>query len=344
MSDDDNSPISARTAKQLFAALKGAPALVLAVSGGPDSVALMRLAAGLRARAEVRPILVATVDHGLRPESRAEAEQVAAWADDASLPHRILTSAEAKPRTRLQEVARNLRYDLLFGLTREVGAAVVLSGHTLDDQAETVLMRIARGTGVAGLAGMRSRSERDGVTLARPFLTLRKARLVATCRAEGWPFLDDPSNADPRFLRARLRRIMPLVAREGLTPERLTGLAARARRTQDALDARVAAVMDAARVGAAGGRVELHGAALRDEPDAILLGLMVRAIVEAAGARTRPVRLERLEARILGDLRAALIRGEACRMTLGGALIDLRSDGRLTLTPEPPRRSTTISI
>lgn len=317
--------------------------VVLAVSGGPDSVALMRLAAGLRAYAPLRPVLVAAVDHGLRPESRAEAEQVAAWAEAAGLPHRILAWAGAKPRTRLQEAARAARYDLLFDLAREVGACAVLTGHTLDDQAETVLMRLTRGTGVAGLAGMRPRSERAGMTLGRPFLTLRKARLIATCRAEGWPFLDDPFNADPRFARARLRRLMPLIAREGVTPERLAALAVRARRADDALAARARAIMEAARFAAGEGRVAFDGAILRAEPDAILLRIVAQAIVAAVGASARPVRLDRLEARVLGDLRGALDRREPLRITLGGALIHLGADGRLTLTPEPPRRATARS-
>ncbi len=319
--------------------VNAAHGVVLAVSGGPDSVALMRLSAGLRGLAPVGPMLVATIDHGLRPESRAEAEQVAVWAKEVGLPHRILARVGAKPKTRLQEVARNVRYDSLFGLAREVGASSVLTGHTLDDQAETLLMRLTRGTGVSGLAGMRPRSDWDGATLARPFLALRKSRLVATCEAEGWPFLDDPWNADPRFARARLRRLMPLLEQEGLTPERLAVLAKRAGRVDDAIQARVTAVMGTARISTAERRVEIDGAVLRAEPDAILLGVMARAIVAVAGALTRPARLERLETRILGDLRAALDRGETLRITLGGALIELRDEGRLILTPEPPRRA-----
>jgi len=298
----------------------------------------MRLAAGLRTLAPVGPMLVATVDHGLRPEARAEAEQVAAWAEAAGLAHRILTWAGVKPRTQVQEIARNVRYDLLFGLAREVGASSVLTGHTLDDQAETVLMRLTRGTGVAGLAGMRPRSALHGITLVRPFLALRKARLVATCRAEGWPFLDDPSNVDPRYARARLRRLMPLMEREGLTPERLATLAARARRAEDAHEVRITAVIEAAYVATGEGRIEIDGAILRAEPDHIMLGVVTRAIASVAKALTRPVRLDRFEARILGDLRDALDRSEALRITLGGALIDLRVGGRLILTPEPQRR------
>jgi tRNA(Ile)-lysidine synthase len=168
---------------------------------------------------------------------------------------------------------------------------------------------------------------------------LRKARLVATCRAEGWPYIEDSSNADPRFLRARLRAgLMPALAAEGLTPERIGTLARRAARTEDALAARAESVLAAARLPGPEGRLELDGTVLAAEPDAILLGVVARAIVEVTGAETRPVRLERWEALVLGDLRRALDSGESVRMTLGRALLDLGRDGRLVLRREPPRR------
>lgn len=322
----------------LLAPLGAAAGIVAAVSGGPDSTALMRALAGWQ-RQGARPLVVAaTVDHGLRPGSRQEAETVAAWAEAAGLPHRILPWQGPKPRSRIQETARAERYRLLAACAREVGASHVATAHTLDDQAETVLMRLTRGTGVAGLAGMRPVSQRDGITLARPFLDLRKSRLVATCRAEGWPFLEDPSNVDPRFLRARLRRLMPLLAKEGLTAERLAVLARRASRVEEAVDARAWGVLAAIRIPAGERGLVLDGATLAAEPDAIFLGVVARAIVEVVGAATRPVRLERWEGRVLEDLRRALARGERLRMTLGGALLDLGPEGRLVVAPEPERR------
>jgi tRNA(Ile)-lysidine synthase len=310
---------------------------VLAVSGGPDSVCLMHLVARLRGD---RPVTVATVDHGLRPGSAREAEAVAGWCADLGLPHRVLAWHGPKPRTRIQEIARQERYRLLADFARAIGASSILTGHTLDDQAETILMRLLRGTGVGGLAGMRAEAEHGGVRVARPFLTVPKARLIATCQAEGWPYLEDPSNADPRFLRARLRgSLMPALAAEGLTPERLSTLARRAARAEDALAARADSVLAAARLPAPEGRLALDGALLAAEPDAILLGVLARAIVEVTGGKTRAIRLERWEARILGDLRRALAAGEGVRMTLGGALLTLGRDRCLVLNKEPPRRS-----
>jgi tRNA(Ile)-lysidine synthase len=342
----DASPIKTRERDALFSGLQTATGIVAAVSGGPDSTALMHLLGGWAERVGAAPVLVATVDHRLRPEATEEAKTVAERAGRIGLSHRILTWESPKPRTRIQELAREERYRLLVALAREVGASHVVTGHTLDDQAETIVMRLIGGTDIGGLSGMSPAIARGEITVARPFLGLRKARLIATCRGEGWPYFEDPYNADPRFTRARLRReVMPRLEREGLTPERLAVLALRARRAADALDARVFEVLalaDLSKRGASASsapRLALDGTRLLSEPDAVFLRAMARAIAEVAGPlATAPVRLERLEARVLGDLRGALSRGEPLRMTLGGALIEAKSDGRLIVMPEPPRR------
>jgi tRNA(Ile)-lysidine synthase len=309
---------------------------VLAVSGGPDSVSLMRFAAAI-AR-DGATLLIATVDHGLRPGSRAECDAVAAWAEACGLRHAILTWQGDKPRTGVQQAAREARYRLLAAAAREAGTTQVVTAHTLDDQAETVLMRLAAGSGIGGLAAMRPAVERHGVTITRPFLALRKARLVASCQAHGWPFHDDPSNADPRFARARVRRIAPLLEAEGLTPERLGAIAERANQAEEALALRAEQVLAAARIADAGEAIALAGERLAAEPDAILLRVVALAIAAALGPATRPTRLERFEARVLGDLRAALMRGERLRLTLAGALIEARTDRRVLIHPEPERR------
>jgi tRNA(Ile)-lysidine synthase len=309
---------------------------VLAVSGGSDSVSLMRFAAAVARNPGA--LLVATVDHGLRPGSRAECDAVTGWAKACGLRHALLTWDGEKPRTRVQEAAREARYRLLAAAAREEGTTQVVTAHTLDDQAETVLMRLAGGTGIGGLAGMRPAVERDGVTIARPFLAVRKARLVRACEAQGWPFHDDPSNADPRFTRARLRRIAPLLEAEGLTPERLAALAERAHGAEEALAVRAEEVLATARVDGPGDATVLDGAALAAEPDAILVRAVALAIAAALGPGMRPVRLERFEARVLGDLRGALINGRRLRLTLAGALIEARADRRVHIGPEPERR------
>jgi tRNA(Ile)-lysidine synthase len=179
----------------------------LAVSGGPDSLALLLLAA--RARPEL--VEAATVDHALRPESAAEAAFVAELCGRLGVPHQTLTVQwKAKPETAIQERARLARYRLLGSWARERKLTAIASAHHLDDQAETFLMRLARGAGVKGLAGMRRlvRGTPAGVSVIRPLLNWRHAELEAICASAGLSPIDDPSNADEQFERVRMRQAL----------------------------------------------------------------------------------------------------------------------------------------
>ncbi|HEV7408390.1 MAG TPA: tRNA lysidine(34) synthetase TilS, partial [Bradyrhizobium sp.] len=197
MPDEDQSPISVQDAKRLFADWKTAPAIVLAVSGGPDSIAMMWLAARWRRVLKHGPRLITvTIDHGLRPEAAREARNVKHLAKTLDLPHRTLRWRGAKPKTGLPAAARDARYRLLAKAARTAGATHVLTAHTRDDQAETLLMRMSRGSGIAGLAAMARQSRREGVVLARPLLQVPKARLLATLKKAGIGFADDPTNRD----------------------------------------------------------------------------------------------------------------------------------------------------
>ncbi|WP_420564487.1 tRNA lysidine(34) synthetase TilS [Thalassobaculum sp.] len=198
--------------------------VALAVSGGPDSIALLHLADHW-SRLRQRPLLVLTVDHGLRPEAAAEAAGVARRATALGHSHRILAWTGRKPKAGLQAAAREARLALLTEACHKAGATTLLLAHHRDDQAETVLHRIDRDTGPEGLAGMAAVAWRGGIRLARPFLSLPKERLVATCRAAGLDYAEDPTNADPRFTRADLRRLRPALEAVGLTADRLARLA-----------------------------------------------------------------------------------------------------------------------
>src|SRR6185369_13682921 len=219
MATQHDKPVTATEARALFADLKGRPALLLAVSGGPDSTALMVLAARWRDALKAKPKLIAvTVDHGLRKDAKAEAAAVARLARKLKIAHRTLRWRGKKPATGLQQAARTARYRLLAEAARDVGASHVLTAHTLDDQAETVLIRMSRGSGLTGLAAMARAAAVPGASelvLVRPLLDIAKARLIATLRAAKLPFADDPSNRDPRFTRARIRSLMPTLAVEG---------------------------------------------------------------------------------------------------------------------------------
>ena len=320
-----------RRLREALAPHLGEPCL-LAVSGGPDSTALLHSAA---TQARAGALSVATVDHGLRPESRGEAEAVAGLAAALGLPHRILAWAGPHPATGLQAAARDARYALLARHAAERGCTRILTAHTRDDQAETLIMRLVRGSGPAGLAGMRSeRALAPGLTLARPFLDLRKDDLVAWCAEHGLAYLRDPSNADPRFARARLRRLMPLLEGEGLSVERLARLAERAARDEAALRAIAEDALARLARPAPKDGIHIDGRGLVALPEAVALRVLDRALIRA-GARTG--RLERLE-RLDAALRAALKAGLPLRCTARGLLVTADRAGLVGLAPAPPRR------
>ena len=237
MPNDDQSVISASEAKRLFAGFASAPAIVLAVSGGPDSIALMWLAARWRRALARGPRLIAvTVDHGLRVEAAREAREVKRLARELDLTHRTLRWSGAKPKNGLPAAARTARYRLLAQAALASGATHILTAHTRDDQAETLLMRMLRGSGIAGLAAMARESEREGVKLARPFLDIPKSQLVATLSKARVNFADDPTNRDATYTRPRLRALMPALAEEGGDSRNLARLASRLARANAALE------------------------------------------------------------------------------------------------------------
>lgn len=346
----DATPISSSEADKLFSGLQSEPAIILAVSGGPDSTALMWLAAQWRKRLKTGPKLVAvTIDHGLRKESRAEARDVKKLAASLDITHATLRWSGAKPSRGIPEAARDARYSLLTAFARKNGARHILTAHTRDDQAETVLMRLVRGSGVSGLAGMRSSvrldvSGHDFVVLMRPLLGIAKARLVATLDAAKIPYADDPTNRDATFTRARLRMSMPILAREGLTMQRLTLLADRLLRAETALYETTNAMLErlAPTPWPKGKPIAVELDALVDLPREIQLRLVGRA-VDWLG-NEGPVELGKLEA-LCEALRDAIdawqrapLSGGRFRRTLAGAVVTA-SRGKLTIEPAPPRRT-----
>jgi tRNA(Ile)-lysidine synthase len=347
MPDDDHSPISAQAAKRLFADWKAAPAIVLAVSGGPDSIALMWLAARWRRALARGPRLIAvTVDHGLRAEAASEAREVKRLARSLELPHRTLRWAGAKPKTGLPAAARSARYRLLAQAARSQGATHILTAHTRDDQAETLLMRMLRGSGIAGLAAMARETERDGVVLARPFLNVSKSQLVATLRKAKLGFADDPSNRDLHFTRPRLRGLMPALAAEGGDSRSLTRLASRLARANAAVEVLVdGAEHYLALKGSAAPHPGFDANAFAAMPEEIRLRLLLRAINRFG--HEGPAELGKVE-----TLLSALDRTVAektkrqrpsppkLKKTLAGALVSLIDD-RIRVEPAPPRRRRT---
>ena len=337
-------PVSASEAKALFRPLAQKPALVLAISGGPDSTALLYLAARWRRALKKGPALLAvTIDHGLRPESVREARAVQRLARMLGVRHRIRRWKGTKPRTSLQEAARAARYRLLAQAARSIGADCVVTAHTLDDQAETVLFRMARGSGITGLCGMRitaplpgwkgsTRAAEQPMCVVRPLLRLRKARLIATLARAKIPYADDASNRDVRFARTRWRELMPSLAREGLDAERIALLARRLMRADAALEHSVDRAMQELGVESSrNGSMILDATRFLRLPTEIGIRLLGRAIAQHGyeGA----LRLGQVEA-----LQAAIQNAQtSLRRTLAGALITLHGR-KLVIGRAPPRR------
>ncbi|EJN12501.1 tRNA(Ile)-lysidine synthetase [Bradyrhizobium sp. YR681] len=349
MPDDDNSPISARAARQLFAEFRTAPALVLAVSGGPDSVALMWLAARWRRSLARGPLLsVVTVDHGLRPEAAREAREVKRLATGLGLTHRTLRWRGAKPKTGLPAAARDARYRLLARAARAARASHVLTAHTRDDQAETLLMRMFRGSGLAGLSAMTRLTARDGIVLARPLLDVPKSQLIATLTRAGIGFADDPTNRDPAFTRPRLRALLPQLAAEGGDSRSLARLAGRLSRANAAVEVLVDGAERFLRLRARGDAPQAGGRSFEAEafallPEEVRLRLLLRAInalghegpAELGKVETLSAALDQAMGR---NPRAASKGRPVLKQTLAGALISL-AGGRIHIAPAPARRS-----
>lgn len=223
--------------------------LALAVSGGGDSMGLLALAAETQKMSYAPRFTVLTVDHGLRPEAAGEAAQVAAACKRLGVPHVTLTADAALPDSGIQQQARRLRYRLMAAWCAEHGADALVLAHHRDDQAETVLMRMARGSGVSGLGGMAPRqtlqTEAGPLLLLRPFLQEAGATLKALAYVAALPVIEDPSNRDEQFERVRWRKLLPLLAVQGLSAERLAAMAEEMRSVQAALDKKLTGWLDA---------------------------------------------------------------------------------------------------
>lgn len=342
MADGEASPISVQEARRLFADWAAVPGIVLAVSGGPDSLALMWLVARWRKALRRGPdLVVATVDHGLRAASAGEARHVKRLARALDLPHRTLRWRGPKPAAGLPAAARQARYRLLAKAARSSGATHIFTAHTCDDQAETVLMRLSRGSGIAGLAAMARQSEREGVVLARPLLEVPKARLLATLAKAKLSFVTDPGNTDPRFTRPRLRALMPALAAEGCDARNLARLASRLARANASLELLAdGAEQFLALRNPAGVPPGFAAEAFAALPEEVQLRLLLRRLAQIG--HEGPAELGKVEA-LLAGLRCALTRNAPAngrirlKQTLAGAAVSLIG-GRIRIEPAPPRR------
>lgn len=346
---DENWPIRPEELEGLFGpcAEQAERACALAVSGGSDSTALMVLFADWlrQRRADAGVHTVLTVDHGLRPESAAEARAVADHAAALGFRHAVLAWRGPKPATGLQAAARAARYQLMRAHMAAHGIATLLTAHTRDDQAETLLMRLARGSGLDGLAAIAPSIETGtgggsgALRIVRPLLAVAKTRLRATLEARGIAWIEDPSNQSPAFERTRWRAARADLEALGLSGEMLALSARRLQRARAALDA-VTDQYCAPREGLVHtdpcGIFRIDRARLCQLPEEIAVRVIGRCIA-AAGGSGEPVPMGRLEAIVAGlwQGRADEVGGwtlaRAQIAATGGTVEIQREPGRLAL-------------
>lgn len=328
----DAAPVDAAvTAGAFAAAMEGLPVqdgIAAAVSGGGDSMALCLLLAewagarGLRFKAY-------TVNHGLRAEAGAEAENVAAVLKQRGIAHDILRWQGDKPATHLQEKARAARYRLLAAACARDGFSHLAVAHNAEDQMETFWMRLAHGSGLDGLAAMpRARALTGAVMLLRPLLPFSRAALRATCRDRGVAWVEDPSNENARFLRVRLRAFEQLLGEEGLTPHRLAQVVQKLADARAALACMVDEKYSLCAAAHPAGYVTLAHDAWRGLPDELRRRVLARAIA-AVAPQEYPVPAAAL-ARVAAEMAASGFRG----CSIAGAVVSGIDGGTVTVCRE----------
>ncbi len=305
---------------------ESAPVLAVAVSGGPDSMALVWLA-DRWARARDGSAFAIIVDHGLRPESADEARIAAEQLRAAGIETCICKVSGTPPENGVPAWARKARYNLLRDAAVERGALHLLLAHHQDDQAETVLLRLARGSGVKGLSGMREVQPGADLRRLRPLLDVPKARVTATAEATGWTIADDPSNRAKKYARTRIRNAL----------ESLSGDTARLAKTAGTLaseDVAIEQAVTSLAVTAATimpyGLIRLNRSRVAAAPVAVSARLLNRAVRMAGGA-DGPLRHSRI-ARLLQDI----THSPDTRRTCGGAIIQIKGAEAL-LSREPAK-------
>ncbi|MGH1457139.1 MAG: tRNA lysidine(34) synthetase TilS [Alphaproteobacteria bacterium] len=314
-------------------ALDGVRAVAVGVSGGADSMALcFAMAEYFAGRGVV--IHAITVDHGLRAEAADEAQHVARSL--SALPnvvHHILQwDHGGKPIARVQELARKARYDLMREFMAEHLIVHLFLGHHLDDQAETFLFRLAKGSGLDGLACMPFVQDMGaGFFLCRPMIEIPKSNMVGYCAEHGIEYVNDPSNNDEAYARVRLRGSMDVLAREGLTAKRLGVSARRIGRARLALDEIAAQEFDGAVIYKKSKRVVFNFKLLILLHEEVFLRVILRAINGFCVGRDYAVRMEKAE-RLCYDL---IHEKPFRKQTLGGVIFEVDPKaGQLILTAE----------
>jgi len=324
---------------------KGAPhgAMAVAVSGGSDSIALMHLLGDWARDRKVPPPAVLTVDHGFRAGSLAEARVVVRVAGKAGLKGHVLRWRGAKPKSNIEAAARDARYLLLgaWCVTHKVMSLFV--AHTRDDQAETFLLRLARGSGVDGLSAMQPRTPSllglGAAEIVRPLLGFSRAELRAYLTARGETWIEDPMNGEERFARVRVRALWPQLEAAGLTRERIAAAAEHMARARTALEAQGRAFLTAHMAVADDGAVLVDAKALGEAPREIGLRALAAILTGVGGQPYRP-RFDRLQ-RLYHDAvsaRPGTRTLHGCRVGPAPKRHQRFGPATLMISAEPPRK------
>lgn len=316
-----------------FPELSDAETLGVAISGGPDSMALGYLL-NLYAQKNGKKVLAVTFDHGLRDGSDAEAQHVQDVIDGwSNTQHEILKWGGDKPDTRIMEEARKARYDAFVQYFKGQGVSYLFLGHHQDDQAETFLIRLSKGSGLDGLTGMRASQPYGDLTLLRPLLDVSKEDLIQVCEENGVKSVDDPSNENENFLRPRLRASRAVLEEEGLTAKRLSNTARRLQSARDALDQITDKVFEESMVERGESALSFDFAFIQNWPYEIGLRVLLKAMNHVthhnnAGYGPRLEKVESLYGAILSE-------NAILKRTLGGCIIAYdAAENRLTIETE----------
>ena len=314
-------------AMQRFAPFEASPHLAVATSGGADSMALLLLCKEWAAEQGAQ-LTALTVDHGLRAESTHEAQQVKEWAATHGITHETLHVAALDHSRNVEAQARDARYAAIDAWCNTHNVLHVLLGHHLDDQAETVLMRLGRGSGVDGLAGMAAIGWHHNRRILRPLLSIRKQQLVAFLKARNQPWLEDSSNLDARFTRNKLRQLLPALEETGIYAERLADTATRMGLARQSLASATADALAHSATVWPEGYATFSGTALPAQNEEIGLRFLANLLQTIAGQPYRG-RLSKLR-----NLYAEIVAGLDVTRSLGGCLI-MPKDEVIWIVREP---------
>lgn len=302
-------------------------AIGVAVSGGPDSMALCDLIARW-AEDESIAVHALSVDHGLREESSREA----LWVQDklsnySSFTHTILKWEHDCISSKIQESARQARYELMCRYCEANKISNLFLGHHMNDQAETFLFRLAKGSGLDGLSCMRERQkfQNRNIYICRPFLDTAKSSILEYCEHEEIEYIEDPSNQKEEYARVRLRNSKKVLEKEGLTTKRISITAKRMARARDALEKISDKAFLKCCVNINSGQIDFDLKKILEEPEELIFRIIKEAAYRVIGDQENKIRTERLE-RVLSEICAP---EKFVKQTLGGLIFEIKFDDNI---------------